>query len=91
MKRPLTSTSFQRRVQAIGSTLVAVLTKSRAVMNAAAKAVAVSRPGVKIVDIFKSLLFVGPTIGPRILQCRERAKLKLYNDFNVRERRTLKI
>jgi hypothetical protein len=69
------------RVQAIGSALVAVLTKSIAVMKAAAKAVAVSRAELRTNMTFPFFM-CGPLIGPRHDQCRERAKWKLSLFFS---------
>jgi ABC-type spermidine/putrescine transport system permease subunit II len=60
-------------VQAIGSALVAVLTKSIAVMKAAAKAVAVSRAELRTNMTFPFFMS-RPLIGPRDDQCMGRAK-----------------
>jgi hypothetical protein len=53
-KRWVTSVSFPSDCYAIGRTLVAELTNSIAVMKAAAKAVAVSRPGAKMANIVET-------------------------------------
>jgi len=62
---------------------VAELTASRAVMKAAAKAVAVSRLGEKVANIVWSLfLLAGPSVGPRTHQCTDRAKSNFPNEIS---------